>query len=237
MFSRLWVRKTLPSESYCRPVRGDNKLNLPPASTGFIFALLFCPEDGGNMFLREFRLSPNYTAILWLRRQCSLNHKWINTNLLYSFETAVKCFLGDKYTRLWHPACHARLPRRGLYFISDFLLRKSPPLDRNRCFNSRFSGIFSTHSVKIKNNNNNHHHHSKNNNNISIQLRPSLAANSWLAQDIQSILWNQNVRYIIHQSWPEVFILSQINPVHIPYPVSLKSLLIPLLQSATRSSF
>jgi hypothetical protein len=65
--------KTRSSDFYCRPVQDENKLSLPPASTGFFFALLFCPENGGNMFLRDVMFSPNYKA-LQPRMQCSSNH-------------------------------------------------------------------------------------------------------------------------------------------------------------------
>jgi hypothetical protein len=36
---------------------------LPPSSTDFFLALLFDPEDGGDLFSRNVGLSPSYTAI------------------------------------------------------------------------------------------------------------------------------------------------------------------------------
>jgi hypothetical protein len=39
------------------------ELSLPPASSGFLLSLLFDPEDGGNRFLQNVRLSPNDTAL------------------------------------------------------------------------------------------------------------------------------------------------------------------------------
>jgi hypothetical protein len=35
------------------------ELNLPPVSAAFLLALLFDPEDGGNMFLLNVSLSPD----------------------------------------------------------------------------------------------------------------------------------------------------------------------------------
>jgi hypothetical protein len=43
---------------------------LPPASAGFLLDLPFNPEDGGDMFLQNIRLSPDYLA-LQPRRLCS----------------------------------------------------------------------------------------------------------------------------------------------------------------------
>jgi hypothetical protein len=41
----------------------DLKLSLPTASIGFMLGLLFVTDDGGDMFLRNFEVSPNYTAV------------------------------------------------------------------------------------------------------------------------------------------------------------------------------
>jgi hypothetical protein len=38
-------------------------LSCSPASAGFLFNLLFDPEDGGDMFLRNFGLCPKYTVL------------------------------------------------------------------------------------------------------------------------------------------------------------------------------
>jgi hypothetical protein len=46
------------------------KIDLQPASIGFLLGLHFDPEDEGDMFLRSVWLSPNYTA-LQPRRPCS----------------------------------------------------------------------------------------------------------------------------------------------------------------------
>jgi hypothetical protein len=41
-------------------IRPDDQLT---ASAGFLLRLLFCPEDGSDMFIRHFELSPMYTAL------------------------------------------------------------------------------------------------------------------------------------------------------------------------------
>jgi hypothetical protein len=35
----------------------------PPAFAGFVYGLFFDPGDGGDIFLRNVDLSPNYTAL------------------------------------------------------------------------------------------------------------------------------------------------------------------------------
>jgi hypothetical protein len=40
-----------------------SKLSLLPASAGFLLGLLFDPEDGGNVLLRNMVFSPNYTEL------------------------------------------------------------------------------------------------------------------------------------------------------------------------------
>jgi hypothetical protein len=36
---------------------------LSPVSAGFLLGLLFDPEEGGDMFLRNIEISPTYTAV------------------------------------------------------------------------------------------------------------------------------------------------------------------------------
>jgi hypothetical protein len=38
-------------------------LSFPRVSAGFLFRLLFDPEDGDDIFLRNIGFSPNYTAL------------------------------------------------------------------------------------------------------------------------------------------------------------------------------
>jgi hypothetical protein len=45
-----------------KSAEADGKLNYPPF-TGFFFGVFFDPENGGDMFLRNVGLSPNYTAL------------------------------------------------------------------------------------------------------------------------------------------------------------------------------
>jgi hypothetical protein len=39
------------------------QLSLLPASAGFLLSLIFDPKDGGEIFLLNVRLSPNYMAL------------------------------------------------------------------------------------------------------------------------------------------------------------------------------
>jgi hypothetical protein len=43
--------------------RQQPELSFPLASAGFQYGLLFNPEDGGDMCLRNIRLPSNYTAL------------------------------------------------------------------------------------------------------------------------------------------------------------------------------
>jgi hypothetical protein len=45
------------------------ELSLPPASAGLLLGLLFGPEDGGDMYLRNILLSSNYMALRPRRRR------------------------------------------------------------------------------------------------------------------------------------------------------------------------
>jgi hypothetical protein len=51
-----------------------SKLSLLHASTTLLLVLVFGPEDGGNVFLRNVGLSPNYTT-LYLRSPYFLHIK------------------------------------------------------------------------------------------------------------------------------------------------------------------
>ena len=55
----------------------------------------------------------------------------------------------------------------------------------------------------------------------SVEQGPSWEANWFSAsQEIPRILWNPKVHYRVYKSPPAVLILSQMNPVHAPTPLS-----------------
>jgi hypothetical protein len=52
--------KNKPSK---KPTEADRKLSLLPVSADFLLGLFFSPQDGGDIILRNARLSLNYTAL------------------------------------------------------------------------------------------------------------------------------------------------------------------------------
>jgi hypothetical protein len=46
----------------------------PPASADLLPHLPFDPEDGGDIFRRNFQLSPDYTALQHGRQHCSASY-------------------------------------------------------------------------------------------------------------------------------------------------------------------
>jgi hypothetical protein len=64
MFRRNKSAPSLRSESKLSKVPAETcGKRLTPASVGFMSGLFFDTEDGGDMFLRNVVISPNYTAI------------------------------------------------------------------------------------------------------------------------------------------------------------------------------
>jgi hypothetical protein len=60
-----------------------------------------------------------------------------------------------------------------------------------------------------------------------MELNPSgVVTNCVATQELHSILWNSNVRYSVYKSQPLASIPSQIDPVHTPQPISLRTILI-----------
>jgi hypothetical protein len=60
----------MSSERKNEPSKSQQKmLNFPPATTGLLSGLLFDSEEGGDVFLRNVGLSPEYTL---LQLNCTL---------------------------------------------------------------------------------------------------------------------------------------------------------------------
>jgi hypothetical protein len=60
-----------------------------------------------------------------------------------------------------------------------------------------------------------------------MELSPSWEAASFAAtQEIPNNLWNPKIHYLVHKSLPLLQILRKNNPVHITYPITLRTVLI-----------
>jgi hypothetical protein len=56
----------LKSKQNKKPAEASSaRLSLPSASASFLLSSLFDPEDGGDVFLQNFRNSPKYKALNW----------------------------------------------------------------------------------------------------------------------------------------------------------------------------
>jgi hypothetical protein len=66
----LWV-VTLCTSDETLHIGGTNRLQLPPASAGFLPVLFFDPEDVGDLLIGKVGLSQNYKMLQHRRSYCS----------------------------------------------------------------------------------------------------------------------------------------------------------------------
>jgi hypothetical protein len=71
----------------------NERISLPPASFGYLLGLLFEPEAGGEIFLRNVEVSPNYTALQHRRPYSSWN---LVQHLLVGWELTKESFGGGE---------------------------------------------------------------------------------------------------------------------------------------------
>jgi hypothetical protein len=74
--------------------RRKHSLSLPPACAGFLLGLLFNPEEGGDMFVRNLRLSLSYKALqLNYRTSTIIAVKTSNPTLLRTNHRIIRSYI------------------------------------------------------------------------------------------------------------------------------------------------